>query len=399
MSLRLAALLVVSVSCRFAAAVDTGPTSYVDLPEFRAEGAAAKVVIAKPVAGDPATLTLALLNPAPAPKGALEGYEVTADPATKTWRVEAVAKTKQRKPVGKLAVEGDALTFQWETGVIRSDGGALRNCVLTIGGTSEQSVALRNPIRLEKFPLDFSKDFSRIALPDDLPDESQIQLAVDGVRDIELTPEVSAQTAGMKQAILVDLKKTEEAVPGIRLRIVLWKAGLKPELIIRSEMVAAKGAVTESAAPPPGTVVVRPAGDGDPTKPSAENPSFTTRSLTALKSAVTRQLQAAKTQIRTDQTRLIAGQKALGDFDLGTEDPTEQAQIGQLQSAIGALTMEIQTLETQMIPSLEKQFAAFEPLEKLRASLNGKGTAVLRIFYDVGGKQVNVLTMGEAEAK
>lgn len=388
---RAVAFAAVVVSCTSAFAEYAGPTSYADLPDLRPGAPATKAVVVKGLAGDPSTLQLALLNPDPSPKGTLEKYEVTPDAATKSWKVEAVMKSKTRKAVGKFAIEADGLTFHWEATVARNDAGPLRNCVLTIG---DQAIALRNPTKIESLPLDFNKDFSRTALPEDLPDDSLVKMTVIGVQGVEVAGTVSAPETGFKQPVYITLKAEDPTTPAVRLRVELWRATLKPELIIRSEIVLPAAPQTQV---PTGnavqTIAVKPTID-DPTKPSDKTPSLTTRTLIAAKTNLAKQLTAANNQVRIDDNLLVARQNALMDFCLGTDDAVEQMQIGQLQTQIGALKAEIQTLQSTTIPSLEKQVAAFPPLEKLRTDLNQKGTVALRVYYLVGGKPVEALVIG-----
>jgi hypothetical protein len=390
------------------AAEFNGPTSYVDLPGFKPEELATKVAIATGVSGDASGLQAAILPPDAPFKGVIDSYEASADATTKSLKIEAITRSKARKPVATLTVEGDSLMFQWVPTVVRGDGVYLRNCVLTIAGSPEQAIALRKPLTEHALILDLQKDLMRIPLTDDLPDDSLLTLAVSEAKGAEVAGSVSAPTGLMRQPVFVGLKAAADGAPGVQLRVVLWRQGTRPEVIIRPELTklaqaSAEEAPAAAAAPaaPLKSTTLRGnfRTEDDPTKPNPDHPAFTTRSLTTAKATTSRQWQLATNRLEQARGLVVARQNELNQFDADDDSPEDVMRIAQLQQEVGLLTQEANTIEQQLLPALQKQLTAFEPLEKFRAAIHQKATLSLRVSYTVAGKPVDVLIVGDAAAK
>lgn len=399
-----------------------GPTSYIDLPGFRPDEVNTKVVVGKGVAPtSTSNVTVLVLNPDAEAKGAVVSYEVVDGSGPQTWVIEGLTKSKQRKPVANLSIEGHDLAFQWVSGVLKTDGTPLRNCVLGVVGATEHAVALRIPLKQSSLLLDMSKELSRLPLFDDLPEDGLL-LTAGNVEGATVSNEHSADTVGLKTPLFVGLKGAEAAVPGARLRIILWKTSLKPEVIVRPELVpmdptaGLTGTSQVGVAPTgiPGLSIGQPkaavpsatpnVNDGsDPTKSSTTNLPYTIRTLTAGKATVGRDLAAARSQIATLRNQTAVKQAELnrlsGSFT-GTADEIQAIvnRRSRLQGEIGALLQQVGRIEEFVVPPLEKQLAAFPALETLGNSLHQKATIGLRVYYTVGGKQVDVLVAEGAPA-
>lgn len=395
-----------------------GPFTRVELPGFRPGEATAPVVIATPISSAPELVRVVLLNPAPPTKGTHDRYEAVAETGNKSWRIEAVTKTGVRKPVARLTLESGGIVFRWEPGVTRADGGLLRNvAVRVVHGSTKHEVVLRTLGRQPAWNVDLKKDISRFALGEDLPEESQLKLIIDEFKNGSEASEIEPKSGGVKESCFIVLKNPDSETPGARLRAVLWKSGLKPEVLVRPEMTPMTG---DAAATTPGTgtgttrisgnniSAARPTASGpqpggaeagfDPNK--VQTMSFTTRGMAAIKSQLQTALNGAERQLTQNKARIAAGENQLSKWAGGVIGTPEEirlirARIEQIESEIRVLSIQNRNLEAIMLPNLKRQLWACPKMEQLGGSVHGKAALSFRVQYEIAGRPVDVLVVGE----
>lgn len=409
--------LVASAGVAPAPAAD-GPFTRVELPGFRPGEATTAVVIATPISSPFESVRVTLLNPAPPTKGTHDRYEVVTDSSNRSWRIEGVTKAGVRKPVARLTLESDGIAFRWEPGITRADGGLLRNvAVQVVDGSTKHEVVLRSLSRQPAWNVDLKKDISRFALGEDLPEESQLTLKIDDFKNGSESSEIEPKSGSVKESCFIVLKNPDAEVPGARLRTVLWKSGLKPEVLVRPEMTPMTG---DAAATTPGTgtgttrisgnniSAARPTVTGkqgggaeagfDPNK--VQTMAFTTRGMSAIKSQLQSALNGAEGQLAQNKARIAAGENQLSKWAggvIGTPEEIRliQARINQIESEIRTLSIQNRNLESIMLPNLKRQLWACPKMEQLGASLHGKAALSFRVQYELAGRPVDVLVVGE----
>ncbi len=397
-----------------------GPFTRVELPGFRPGEATTAVVIATPISSPFESVRVALLNPAPPTKGTHDRYEVVADSANKSWRIEGVTKSGVRKPVARLTLESGGIAFRWEPGVTRTDGGLLRNvAVQVVDGSTKHEVVLRSLSQQPAWNVDLKKDISRFALGEDLPEESQLTLKINGFKNGSESSEIEPKSGSVKESCFIVLKSPDAEVPGARLRTVLWKSGIKPEVLVRPEMTPMTGdAAATTTGTSTGTGTTRISGNNvsparltvsakqsggaeagfDPNK--VQTMSFTTRGMTAIKSQLQSALNGAEGQLAQNKARIAAGENQLakwagGVFGTAEEIRLLQIRINQIESEIRTLSIQNRNLETIMLPNLKRQLWACPKMELLGNSLHGKAALSFRVQYELAGRPVDVLVVGE----
>lgn len=412
------ALLVAWVGIVAPSSAADGPFARVELPGFRPGEAATAVIVATPITSPFESVRVTLLNPTPPTKGTHDRNEIGTDSSNKSWRIEGVTKTGVRKPVARLTLASGGIAFRWETGVTRADGGLLRNvAVQVIDGSTKHEVVLRALSQQPAWDVDLKKDISRFALGEDLPEESQLTLKIDGFKNGSDASEIEPKSGSVKESCFIVLKNPDAEVPGARLRAVLWKSGLKPEVLVRPEMTPMTGdtAATTAGA---GTGTTRISGNNvsaarptvtgkqpvgseagfDPNK--VQTMSFTTRGMTAIKSQLQSALNGAEGQLAQNKARIAAGEQQLakwagGVFGTAEEIRLIQARINQIESEIRTLSIQNRNLETIMLPNLKRQLWACPKMELLGNSLHGKAALSFRVQYELAGRPVDVLVVGE----
>lgn len=385
-----------------------------ELPGFRPEDVASSVVVA-PFPKPSANLTL--INPDVPQAPHVGSYEIVAGGnANHGWSIQSVNKKGERKPIAKLSVESTDLKFRWEAGMTRADGGGLRNCLLRIadGDAPERVVVLRKLTKLSPLVVDFKKDLERIPLGDDLPGEGGIKLHLDGADAVPTESTFTATEVDFRTATFIVLKSAEADIPGVRLRLVLWKNGLKPEFVLRPELTpvtspqnlaflaqtAAKTGAAKTSKSTPGDDDA----EAEATDPTASSSSryltFSIKGLATAKSLISNQLKAVREQIVIDDQLLRTKQVQLSSLSgafIGTQAELAalQVRINMLRSEISALRSELIVLNTA-VPKLIAQLDAFPPLELFGNSLHLKSNIRFRVVYQAGKYLVPLLQCGDS---
>lgn len=404
---------ILAVCWSYAAVFDGGlraaeaPFERVELPSFHPDQVGGSVVVMKTSAAFE-SMMLEPLNPAPSAKGVLDRFDIVADTAAKIWRIEAVGKTDKRKTVGRLSLESGGLVFRWEPGVTRVDGGPLRNCALRCrDGSAQCVIVLRKPIEQPAWPFDLKKDLARFTIGEDLPDETQLTLTIDGVSGLADAAVLSTATGSLKESCFAVLKSPTAEMPGVRLRVVLWKSSSKPEVLIRPELTPMLNqpqprqpaqAIVRPPVRPTGTKKTLASGDGfDPNKTATM--SFTTRGLAAIKTQLQRDLQGGEGLMAQNLVAIAAGQRELekwSDGIIGTEAEIRAilARLDRVKADLRIRNDQNRILETETLPNIKRQLWACPELDKLNASWHAQATLAFRVSYELEGRPVDLLVFG-----
>lgn len=382
----------------------SAPLDYVALPGFGPQELSTVVELGPAAAGSALELRL----PDVPAYSAVASYTLSST-GTDRWSIVAVDKKQQNKAVAQLAIAGGKLHFQWLPSVTRVDGGPLRCCLLELKQPdgSQRTVVLRAVQQLPPLVVDFKKELSRLSLGDDLPGDAGLKLIVDRTQAAPPATTISDKHVPLKQSVFVVMKPATDDVPGARLRLVLWKSGQKPDVVMRPELTPISTPenirALEAASKPKGAArtASRPSvADNavDPTS-SANQPSlaFTIKSLAGAKGAIQQRIQAGKNQILIDNNLIDQKQTKIANFNgfIGTSQEVTlvQATIARLRSEISVLRSEISMLD-RAIPELQKQLEAFPPLETLGNDLHEKMSVHFRVVYNAGPHEVTLMQAG-----
>ncbi len=408
----LAACAAVAAVCLAAQVAAAESVERVELPGFRPDEVGAGVVVAK-LSAPAGPAGLSLLNPPAAAKSTHDRFDVVSESAA-AWRIEAVDKTDKRKPVARLTFANGELTFRWESGITRADGGQLRNGGLRIDdGSAKRVVLLRQPTVAPAWPVDLKKDLTRFVVGDDLPEESQLTLTVAGVGGVAEAATPSPAEGGLKQSCFVVLKQPTAEMPGARLRVILWKSGTKPEVLVRPELTPMLGgpakapAARTSTAGPSSTArstnrtSSTGASGGDAFNPNQlQTMSFTSRGLANIKTQLQRELQQTEGVLQRNNLALAAGQRELdkwADGIIGTAEEIDAilARINRVKAQMNVLNAQNRDLEGETLPNLKKQLWACPELDKLVAQWHQSTTLRFRVGYELDGRTVDLLIVGD----
>ena len=405
---RFAACSAVAAACLAAPLSAAESVERVELPGFRPDEVGAAVVVAKfTTSQGPAGLSL--VNPPAAAKSTHDRFDVVSESAG-AWRIEAVDKTDKRKPVARLTFANGELTFRWESGITRADGGLLRNGGLRIDdGSAKRVVLLRKPTVAPAWPVDLKKDLTRFVVGDDLPEDSQLTLTVAGVGGVAEAATPSPAAGGLKESCFVVLKQPTAELPGARLRVILWKSGTKPEVLVRPELTPMLGGPAKAPAARTSTAgssstarsTSRPASGVDAFNPNQlQTMSFTSRGLANIKTQLQRDLQQTEGVLQRNNLTLAAGQRELdkwADGIIGTAEEIEAilARINRVKAQMNALNAQNRDLEGETLPNLKKQLWACPELDKLVAQWHQSATLRFRVGYELDGRTVDLLIVGD----
>lgn len=369
----------------------------IELPPYKSDEGPQSVIVGS--LPSPAQAKLELINPDQPAPSVVASYEIVK--ADDGWAIESVNKKGERKKVARLFAESNYLKFQWEPDTSRADGGALRNCLIRIvGGGPEQTVVLRALTTREPLVIDFKKDFERISLGDDLPADSGLKIVMEGLDKMPQGTTVSEPTVGFKTPMFVVLTPSQNEIPGARLRMVLWRSGMKTEMIVRPELTpistpqnlaVLKTAKSGSTKPDTGD-------DIDPLVANQRFLSFTIKGLASAKTMLERQLKLIRDQIaiseRTAQLKLAQLKSYNGTVvTSATELAAIQAKISQLRNEIVALQNET-NLMSNAVPGYLKQLEAFPPLEALGNAVHLTSSVRVRVVYQAGKYEVPLVEVG-----